>query len=261
MLAAEVTQIEASWQRSPATVYPPPAHGWEDIDDTTRAAVSTITASMQNVQVLTVGSDADKHAALTAVTAAAHGKDHPALALPATKEAAAEAKERPYADRTVGPGRIRDRIEKGELTIPRGTLLIIDDADHLDPKLLRYFTEHATASNTKLLLVHTPTPERQPGHTVVQALAEALPWTQQIGGPSTPQAHRTATERAATLLGEPSAAAPSPASSAAAELLERRNRVLDTYQKTQARNRRWTDRHAQQERERAHNRDRGGLEL
>ncbi|EHB44041.1 TrwC relaxase [Mycolicibacterium rhodesiae JS60] len=261
MLAAEVSQIEVSWQRSPATVYPPPAQGWEDLDDTTRAAVATITASMQNVQVLTVGSDTDKHAALAAVTAAVHGRNKHVLAVPATRGAAAEATDQPYAERVAGPRQTRDRIDNGKWTIPAGNLLIIDDADHLDPKLLRYFTDHATATNTKLLLVHTPTPERQPGHTVVQTLAETLPWTQHIGTESTPQAYRTATERVTELLGEPHTGAPSQASSAAAELLDRRSRVLDTYQKTQARNRRWTDRHAQQERERAHNRGRGGLEL
>ena len=261
MLASEVTQIEASWQRSPATVYPP-AHGWEDLDDATRAAVSTVTASMQNVQVLTVGTDADKHATLAAVTAAVRGKNKHVMAVPATRTAATEATQQSYdIDRIASPRRTRDLIDSGKWTIPPGNLIIIDDADHLDPKLLRYFTEHATASNTKLLLVHTPTPERQPRHTVVAALAETLPWTQQIGAPSTSQAHRTATERATTLLGEPHTAAPSPARSAAAELLDRRTRVLDTYQKTQERNRRWTDRHAEQERQRAHNRDRGGLEL
>ena len=115
-------------------------------------------------------------------------------------------------------------------------------------------------ANSALLLVQTPTPEQQhSGHTVVQALAENLPWTQQLDAPSTPPAHGTATERVATLLGEPNAAAPSPAISAAAELLDRRNRALDAHQKMQARNQRWTDHHAQQERERAHNRDHGGL--
>ncbi|MGY4712984.1 MobF family relaxase [Mycolicibacterium sp. CBM1] len=261
-LVAEVTQIEASWQRSPATVYPPPAHGWQDLDDSTRAAVTTITASMQNVQVLTAGSDTDKHAALAAVTAAVHGTNKHVMAMPATRGAAAEATHQPYdADRITSPRETRERIDKGQWNIPRGTLLIIDDADHLDPKLLHYFTEHATTSNTKLLLVHTPTPERQPAHTVVQALADTLPWTQQIGTSSTPQAHRTATERVTTLLGEPRTAAPSQASSGAAELLDRRSRVLASYQKMQARNPFLTDRHAQQERERAHNRDRGGLEL
>jgi conjugative relaxase-like TrwC/TraI family protein len=257
MLAAEVTQIEASWQRSPATVYPPPAHGWEDLDDSTRAAVATITASMQNVQILTVGSDADKHAALAAVTAAVHDKDQPVLALPATKEAGAEATERPYADRAVDPRRIRERIDKGELTIARGTLLIVDDADQIDPKLLRYFTEHATASNTKLLLVHTPTPERRPGHTVVQALVETLPWTQQIGTPPPVQARRSATERVTTLLGESRAAAPSRVSSAAAELLDRRSRILNAHRNTQAAQKHWTQ---QREREHARQRDRGGFE-
>ncbi|MGY4647676.1 MobF family relaxase [Mycobacterium sp. URHB0021] len=257
LLHAEVTQIEHSWEHSPATVYPPPATGRETLDDPTRAAVTTITASMQNVQILTVGADADKHATLAAVTAAVHGQNKPVLAVQTTAQAIAEAKDRPYADRSVDPRRIRDRIDKGELTIPPGTLLIIDDADQLNPKLLRYFTEHATATNTKLLLVRSLTAERQPRHTVVDALADDVPWTQHIGTQPPPQAHRTATERVTTLLAEPHTGAPSRATSAAAELLDRRTRVLDAYQQKQAQAQRWSARHAQRER----GRDRGGLEL
>jgi hypothetical protein len=187
-----------------------------------------------------------------------HGKDQPALALPATEGARVEAAERPYADRAVDPRRIRDRIDKGELTIPRGTLLIIDDADHLDPKLLRYFTEHATATNTKLLLVHSPTLNRQPSHTVVQALADALPRAQRISiSPAEqPQPHRTATERVTTLLTEARAGA-TPRAKEATKLIDRRNRILDAHHQTQAQQERWADRHAH----RQHDRDRGGLEI
>ncbi|WP_052765351.1 MobF family relaxase, partial [Mycolicibacterium obuense] len=35
VLRAEVDFVEAAGSRSPATVYPPPAHGWEDLDDPT----------------------------------------------------------------------------------------------------------------------------------------------------------------------------------------------------------------------------------
>ena len=258
MLRAEVTQIETSWGRSPATVYPEPAAGWEDLDEPTRTAVATITANMQSVQVLTVGSDTDKHAALGAVTAAVRGKGQPVLAVPATGQAIAEAKDRPYADRSVDPRRIRDRIDKGQLTIPPGALLVIDDADHLDPKLLRYFAEHATATNTKLLMVHSTTPDRQPPHTVVNALTDALPWAQQIGVSPAEQPHRTAIQRVTTMFTEVRATAtPHTATAEAAELLDRRNRLLDAHHQTQARQERWADRHAQ----RQHERDRGGLEL
>ena len=139
---------------------------------------------MQAVQVLTVGPDADKHAALAAVTAAVHGKNKHVLAMPATDTATAFADTHPYAERRTDPAATRTRLDNGEWTIPAGNLLVIDDADHLDAKQLRYFTEHAARTNTKLLLVHTPHRDRDPAHTLVDALADNLPWAQHVGTPT-----------------------------------------------------------------------------
>jgi conjugative relaxase-like TrwC/TraI family protein len=227
VLRAEVDFVEAAGARSPATVYPPPGRGWEDLDEPTRSAVTTITASMQAVQVLTVGPDADKHAALAAVTAAAHGKNKHVLAMPATDTATAFADTHPYAERRTDPTATRARLDNGTWTIPAGNLLIIDDADHLDPKQLRYFTEHAARTNTKLLLVQTPTPGRDPAHTLVDALADNLPWAQHVGTPTPDQHRQTALARTSSHLAENPPA--TTVDRDAAEQLARRDTLATTY--------------------------------
>lgn len=182
-LRAEVDVLDAAGARSLACVYPPPAQGWADLDEPTRAAVTTITASMQTVQVLTVHPAADKHSTLAAITAAAHAKGRHSLALPATDTAAAFTNTHPYAHRATTPAHTRDRLDDGRWSIPAGNMLIIDDADHLDPKLLRYFIDHAANTSTKLVLVTTPDPKRAPVDTLVQALADNLPWAVHVGTP------------------------------------------------------------------------------
>lgn len=227
VLRAEVDFLEAAGARSPATVYPPPDRGWENLDEPTRSAVTTITASMQAVQVLTVGPDADKHAALAAVTAAVHGKNKHVLAMPATDTATAFADTHPYAERRTDPTATRTRLDNGTWTIPAGNLLIIDDADHLDPKHLRYFTEHAARTNTKLLLVQTPTPGRDPAHTLVDALADNLPWAQHVGTPTPDQHRQTALARTSSHLAENPPA--TTIDRDAAEQLARRDTLATTY--------------------------------
>jgi conjugative relaxase-like TrwC/TraI family protein len=227
VLRAEVDFVAAAGSRSPATVYPPPAgdRTWEELDEPARAVVETITASMQSVHVLTVGADADKHAALAAINAAATGKDKHVLAMPATETATAFAEHHTYAQRSTDPATTRQRIDNGQWTIPPGNLLIIDDADHLDPNQLRYFTEHAGRTNTKLLLVHTPTGNRTPAHSLVDALADNLPWAQKLGHPATDR--DTAIDRTGTHL-----AAHPPVTTEdrdAADLLARRDQLRDTY--------------------------------
>lgn len=228
VLRAEVDFVEAAGSRSPATVYPPPAgdRTWEELDDPARAVVETITASMQSVHVLTVGADADKHAALSAISAAVTGRGKNVLAMPATETATAFAEHHTYAGRSTDPASTRQRIDNGQWTIPPGNLLVIDDADHLDPTQLRYFTEHAGRTNTKLLLVHTPTEERAPAHSLIDALADNLPWAQTLG---TPDAGRdTALHRARTHLTEHEPV--TTADRDAADLLARRDTLHDTYQ-------------------------------
>ncbi|KDE97082.1 exonuclease V subunit alpha [Mycolicibacterium aromaticivorans JS19b1 = JCM 16368] len=228
VLRAEVDFVEAAGSRSPATVYPPPAgdRTWEELDEPARAVVETITASMQSVHVLTVGPDADKHAALAAISAAAVGRGKHVLAMPATETATAFAEHHTYTERSTDPATTRQRIDNGQWTIPPGHLLIVDDADHLNPNQLRYFTEHAGRSNTKLLLVHTPTEGRTPPHSLVDALADNLPWAQRLGTPTTDR--DTAIDRAGTHLAAHEPVTPEDRD--AAQLLARRDTLRDTYQ-------------------------------
>ncbi|AFM20140.1 TrwC relaxase (plasmid) [Mycolicibacterium chubuense NBB4] len=228
VLRAEVDFVEAAGARSPATVYPPPAgdRTWQELDEPARAVVETITASMQSVHVLTLGADADKHAVLSAISAAVTGKGRNVLAMPATETATAFAEHHPYAGRSTDPETTRARIDDGQWTIPPGNLLVIDDADHLDPAALRYFTEHAGRTNTKLLLVHTPTEGRTPAHSLIDALADNLPWAQKLGTPDTDRA--TALDRARTHLAEHQPVTTEDRD--AADLLARRDTLRDTYQ-------------------------------
>jgi hypothetical protein len=228
VLRAEVDFVEAAGARSPATVYPPPAgdRGWEELDEPARAVVETITASMQSVHVLTLGADADKHAALAAISAAVTGKGKNVLAMPATETATAFAEHHPYAGRSTDPATTRARIDNGQWTIPPGNLLVIDDADHLDPAALRYFTEHAGRTNTKLLLVHTPTESRTPAHSLIDALADNLPWAQKLGTPTVDR--DTAINRAHTHLAEHQPVTTEDRD--AAELLARRDTLRNAQQ-------------------------------
>ena len=228
VLRAEVDFVEAAGSRSPATVYPPPADDrtWQELDEPARAAVSTITASMQSVHVLTLGADANKHAALTAISTAVTARGKHVLAMPATHTATAFAEHHTYAGRSTDPATTRQRIDNGQWTIPPGNLLVIDDADHLDPQLLHYFTDHAARSNTKLLLLHTPTKDRAPAHSLIDALADTLPWAQKIGTPATDR--HTAIDRARTHLTEHQPLTTEDRD--AADLLARRDTLRDTYQ-------------------------------
>ncbi|OYN74723.1 MobF family relaxase [Mycolicibacterium sphagni] len=228
VLRAEVDFVEAAGSRSPATVYSPPAgdRAWEELDEPARAVVETITASMQSVHVLTLGPDADKHHALAAITAAATGKGRHVLAMPATETATAFAEHHRYAERSTDPATTLQRIDNGQWTIPPGHLLVIDDADHLDPAQLRYFTEHAGRTNTKLLLLHTPTKSRTPAHSLIDALADNLPWAQRLGTLTTDR--DTAIDRAATHLRQHDPVTTEDRE--AAHLLARRDTLRDTYQ-------------------------------
>jgi hypothetical protein len=59
--------------------------------------------------------------------------------------------------------------------MPWGSLVVVDDADQLAAGQLRYYTEHAAATNTKLLLLTTPADGRQPAHPLITVLTENLP--------------------------------------------------------------------------------------
>jgi hypothetical protein len=52
-----------------------------------------------------------------------------------------------------------------------GSLIIVDDADHLQPEQLHWLTRTAAATNTKLVLI-TTADGREPAHTLLTVLAD-----------------------------------------------------------------------------------------
>ena len=109
--------------------------------------------------------------------------------------------------------------------LPLGSLVIVDDADHLHPEQLRWLTQTAAAANAKLILITTPD-NRQPAHPLLTVLADSLPSAQHIG---TPDRHHhqppTAIQRAEHHLAATSAT--STTRNQATQLLQRRNQVID----------------------------------
>ena len=63
------------------------------------------------------------------------------------------------------PDQALDKLQTGRWKLPLGSLVIVDDADHLKPDQLHWLAENAAATNTKLLLITTPD-HRQPAHTL-----------------------------------------------------------------------------------------------
>jgi hypothetical protein len=179
-LRTEVECLEAAGV-SGAGMYPPPADGYAAVPEPDRAAVAAVAAGAQSVLVLTVGEGADKDATLTGIAAAARGKGQRILALPATPTAKAFYDAHPYADAANTPQIACEKFRDGRWIAPAGTLIVVDDAEQLTAEQLRCFTDNATATNTKLLLVTTPGSRGEPAQTLVDALATNLPWAQHIG--------------------------------------------------------------------------------
>jgi conjugative relaxase-like TrwC/TraI family protein len=258
VLRAEVDYLDSAGGVSGAGMYPPPPDRYASVPEADRRAVAAVAGGAQSVQVLTVGDDGDKAAALTAIAAAARTKQHRILALPATDTAKAHYDEHPYADRANTPQVAHDRFTAGQWTAPPGTLIVVDDADHLTAAQVHCFTDNAVATNTKLLLITTPTAERQPSQTLVDTLATHLPWTQHIGTPAerTPS---TAIEQARLLadthpeLGDPTNWQHT------RDLLDRADTITRAYR--QRISHRTSERDHDRSRSRSTHQDRGGLEL
>lgn len=226
---AEIDFLDIAGRRyAPAGGYPIAPNTLDHLDPAHRAAVTDIARSLQAVQSLHLYPGADKHAALLALAEAVHRDNHHVLALPATQAAADYAANNRYADTTAHADQGVDRLHTRRWKLPLGSLVVVDDADHLPHEQLRSLAEHAAATNTKLLLVTTPD-NRQPAPTLTAAADHVLPWAQHLGSPD--RAHRrarTAIERADHHL----AAAQSHTGAeyqTARELLHRRDQLLDHF--------------------------------
>lgn len=181
MLRAEVDSLHAAGRISGAGMYQPPPDRYASVPEDDRKAVAHAARGGQSVQVLTVGDGADKATALEAIASAARASEKQVFAIPATEEAQAFYREHRYADGYNTPATVHDELSSGHVNVPPGSLLVIDDADQLTANQVRFFTEHAANTKTKLLLVNNAATEREPRQSVVEELATHLPWAQQIG--------------------------------------------------------------------------------
>ena len=132
-----------------------------------------------------------------------------------------------YADTTTAAPTGCEHLQAGRWQLPTGSLVIVDDADHLPAGQLAWLTEHAAATNTKLLLLTNPAPGRTPAHTLTAVAATHLPWAQHLGTPDpTHRATLTAIEHAATHLATVTDA---DIHTPTAELLARRDQLTAGY--------------------------------
>lgn len=109
------------------------------------------------------------------------------LALPATHAAADHAAAQGYADSIRRPAAAVKNFDDGSWALPGGSLVIVDDADRLDPGLLASLVETAAVrTNTKLILItnHDTSRTSPEGTNAVTVLQDHLPWARHIGTPT-----------------------------------------------------------------------------
>jgi len=224
-LRAEVELLQAASTTSPAAIYHPPDTAVRGLDADHGRAVTAITSSAQTVVPLQLHSGANKAGALAAIADTAHHHSHHVLALPATPAAAQYAVRNRYADTTTTVGDARTQVENKQWKLPAGSLLIVDDADHLQPEQLCWLVETAASTNTKLILISTPG-SRQAAETLLPVLTNDLPSAQHIGNleHDHPQPS-TAIQRVEHQLAATNATKTT--RNQAAQVLHRRNQILE----------------------------------
>ncbi len=229
-LGVEVEWLSEAGSRSPAANYRCDGVGSvQHLDDAGRRAVTGIAQSWQTVQPLRAAAAEDKPALLTALGDTARTSRARVLSITGSPEAAATARTLGYADTTTGPTEAIERLDSGQWTLPLGSLVIVDDADHLDADQLRALTRHASDANTKVvLLTHadSATEHGRDGQSTGRDLTDAagahLPWAQHLG---TQPAYDTALNRAQSEHAEHARNT----DAATSDLLHRATTMLNTY--------------------------------
>lgn len=224
-LQAEVDFLYAASATSPAATYIPPPRALDGLDDQHRRAVSAITTNLHTVQLLHLHPGADKTAALAGLAAAARQNNSHIVALPATDHAAQYAARHPYADTTATMATDIDDPNDQQPTLALGSVVIVDDAEALNPQQLRWLTDTAAGANAKLVLL-TAGQHRRPAHSLLTVLTKDLPSTHHLGIPDPYRGQPpTAIERVEHHLATTSAT--SIERHYAANLLRRRHQLLE----------------------------------
>ena len=148
-----------------------------------RKAAHQVLCSRPIVQSLHVADRRTTTAMLDAITDAARAEGKP-LIIPGT-QAAAEAAQRYSPGGVRSPETALRNLDASNWKIPAGRLILVDDADHLDPGHLRRITEHAITAKAKIVLVTTegPATARGPSWQLTAAAAH-LPDAQVVGARS-----------------------------------------------------------------------------
>lgn len=209
-LAAELDWIKAAgdgWSPAAAVGRSP---GVDDLlasdrglDDTSRALARTLTTEFSAVQPLHVQDRDTKTALLATLAAATRADGKLVLAVPGTDHARSEAAQ--YTNKNLYPADKMQTILAG-LDSPsrreqrdktRGALIVVDDAEHLDPEQLQGLCEQAGKHNAKLLLVTSGESRHRdaPGQAFIDTTHAHLPWARRIADTEAP-APDTAINRA-----------------------------------------------------------------
>ncbi|MFM8857157.1 MAG: hypothetical protein ACKOI2_08140, partial [Actinomycetota bacterium] len=186
-LREEVRIVDTAGRLSPATCYD--SKSTEAVAGSVSAVVASIAESDMAVQPVSIHDTHSKYALLTGVALAAHRGGHKVLALAATPEAMDFAAAHPYSHSSATVLEGLPRLQSREWRPQPGSLIIVDDADHLSVEQLNWLTTNAGKTNTKLVL--SVSHETTPGQSrhLVDALLTHLPWA----APHVPIAEREST--------------------------------------------------------------------
>jgi hypothetical protein len=240
-MRTEVDLIELAGGRSPATVYDGPresdlyyGNSLMRMSDQVQAAVTRIIDSDMSVHPLRVHErweviPAERHAIMDALAKTVWRNDLKVLTVPASPTAALLARSASYCRKRATAAEAIANVDSGEWKLPPGTLLIVDDADHLDAEQLRWFTRTATATNTKLLLVTDEAAAPGASRPLTTALAEALSWSHYLGTPPDREVADSALTRVSRYLSELSTPPDDDAHREAAALIARRDTLAAAY--------------------------------
>ncbi len=173
-LRAEVNILEIAGTRSPATVY-----DWKPADvpnaDVQRI-VASIADSDMSIQALRIDTSTDKHAVFRGVALAANRRKATVHAFPGSRASAAFAVDHRYSHRTEPAAQALSQLQRAELTLQPGDLMIVDDADRLTAEQLEALITRTGKTNTKVLLAVSTQAAPGPVRHLVDALVENLPW-------------------------------------------------------------------------------------
>ncbi|WP_293356828.1 hypothetical protein, partial [Mycolicibacterium sp.] len=99
------------------------------------------------------------------------------MALPATAEAVERSGRDRYSHSSVAAAEGVRKLQNGQWKSPAGSLIIVDDADHLTRAQITWLMTNAGATNTKLVLAISNDGVAGPSRHLAEALVENLPWS------------------------------------------------------------------------------------